>query len=311
MKRAFLSSKGIISFQIGVTISLAFVFLFILFFFINHQAVDRIKTRYEKSIDETRLVQTMRSELLASAEAEKSSVMADTDEVSRAFAEQSVQASQNVERARIAFEAFIEKNGREAEILHDFTESWEKLREIDKEILSLAVQNTNFKALKLSFGPAAVATRRMEEALNKLMDQEESSHPDKAHRIRLASKAMTDALNIYTLEAPHIAETTDAGMDAIEVNMKQLDERVRDALGRLDAQLEEEPAKLFLDQARKSYREFQVINEEIIDLSHQNSNIRSFMESLGQKRHVMAQCLDRLNALQEAVQTNAIIKATR
>jgi hypothetical protein len=221
-----------------------------------------------------------------------------------------MQASQNVERARIAFEALVEKNAEEAKILNDFTACWEKLRGIDKEVLSLAVQNTNIKALRLSFGPAAIAIRNMEEALNKLMDWAAVSHPDQAAIIRLASKALTAALSIYTLEAPHIAETTDAGMDAIEVNMKLLDERVGDALVRLSAQAGES-GKLFLGEARESYREFQAINIEIINLSRQNSNVRSFAESLGQKRHTMALCLDRLNALQEAVQENATFKATK
>ncbi len=134
--------------------------------------------------------------------------------------------------------------------------------------------------------------------------------PIKATIKRPASKALTDALDIYTLEAPHIAETTDAGMDAIEVNMKQFDEKVNVALSRLDA-LVGGTGKRLLGEARKSYREFQTINTKIIDLSRRNSNIRSFAESLGQKRQVMALCLDRLNALQEVVHENATFKATR
>ena len=126
-----------------------------------------------------------------------------------------------------------ERRGKQ--VSDHFTACWEKLRGIDKEVLSLAVQNTNLKAFRLCFGPAAVAIRHMEEALNELMDWAAASHPDKAVIIRPASKALTDALDIYTLEAPHIAETTDAGMDAIELNMKQFDEKVNVALGRLDA----------------------------------------------------------------------------
>jgi hypothetical protein len=310
MKSSLLSNKGVTSLQIGIAISLALLLFFILFLLIDHRDVNWLKAEYEKSVEKTRLVQTMRSELLASAEAEKSSVMADTDEASRSFAEQSMQASQNVERARIAFEALIEKNGGEAKILNDFTVCWEKLRGIDKEVLSLAVQNTNLKAFRLSFGPAAIAIRRMEKALNKLMDWAMVSHPNNPGIIRLASKALTDALNIYTLEAPHIAETTDAGMDAIEVNMKQLDDRVRDVLIRLDAQVGGSGEHL-LAEARESCREFQAINEKIIELSRQNSNIRSLAASLGQKRQTMVLCLDCLNALQEAVQENATFKATK
>ncbi len=310
MKKSLFSNKGMPSLQIGIVISLAVLLFFIVFFFINRQNMNRLKTEYEKSVIKTNLVQTMKNELLTSAEAEKSSVMADTDETSKAFAEQSIQASQKVERARIAFEALVQKNSEEAKSLDDFTACWEKLRGIDNEVLSLAVQNTNLKAFRLCFGPAAVAIRHMEKALNELMDWAAASHPDKAVVIRLSSKALTDVLDIYTLEAPHIAETTDAGMDAIEVNMKQLDEKENVALSRLDA-LVGGTGKRLLGEALKSYREFQTINAKIIELSRRNSNIRSLAESLGQKRHVMALCLDRLNALQEVVHENATFKATR
>jgi hypothetical protein len=310
MKIALLSNKGITSLQVGVAISLSLLLLLILFFLIDHQNVDLLKTEYEKSVSKIRLVQTMKNELLASAEAEKSSVMADTDEASMAFAEQSRQASQNVENARIAFEALIKKNSGEAKCFDEFTACWEKLSGIDKEILSLAVQNTNLKALRLSFGPAALAIRRMEAALTNLMDGVAVSHPNGAEILKLASKAIAKALTIYTLEAPHIAEAADAGMESIELNMKQLDEQVRDALNRLDA-LVGAAGKPLLGEARNAYHEFQAINKEVIELSRRNSNIRSFEKSLGQKRNAMALCIDRLNALQEAVQGNATFKGTR
>jgi Four helix bundle sensory module for signal transduction len=310
MKKVFFSNRGIAGLQAGLFISLVLLIFFIAFFFISRQNVNRLKTEYEKSIEKTHLVQTMKSELLASAEAEKSSVMADTDEASKAFAEQSMQASQNVEKARIAFKPLIEKNSAEAQRFDDFSACWNSLGKMDKKILSLAVQNTNVKAMRLSFGTAAVAIRNMEGAMNKLMDRAATAHPDEAGTVRLASKALMDALEIYALEAPHIAETTDAGMDGIEANMKQLDERVRDALSRLDATVGG-AGKRLLDQAWKFYREFQTVNAKIIGLSRRNTNIRSFEESLGQERHTMALCLDRLNAIQEAVQENATFKATR
>lgn len=309
MERPFHSNNGITHLQVGVAISLAFLLFFVASFFLSQDDSNRIRTEFERSAKKTQLVQIMRSEILASAEAEKSSVMADTDEASKAFAEQSMQASQNMEKARIDIEALIEKNSKEAKLFDDFSSCSDRLREIDQEVLSLAVQNTNLKALRLSFVPAAGAIRHMEEVLNQLIDSV-VSYPDAAGLIRLASKALTGALNIHTLQAPHIAETTDAGMDAIEANMKQLDEQVLDALNRLDA-LVGESGKPAIDEAWKSYRDFQAINAEIIDLSRRNSNVRSFAVSLGQKRITMAQCLDLLNALRDAVQEGVAFKATR
>jgi uncharacterized protein YukE len=307
--RLFHSDKGITSIQVGVALSLVILLFFFAAFLLRLGGSSRLKTALEKTTQKTQLVQTMRSELLASAEAEKSAVMADTDEASNAFAEESMQASQSVEKARIELEALTRDSSRETKLLDDFSSCWGKLREVDKEVLSLAVQNTNLKALRLSFGPAASDIRNMSTALNQLMDSTASS-PHAAEIIRLASNALTDAFNIYALQAPHIAETTDAEMERIETSMKQYDGQVRDALNRLEALLGDSNNHL-LGEARKSYQDFQTINAQIIDLSRRNSNIRSFAVSMGQKRNTMAECLNRLDALNDAVREGVTFKATR
>lgn len=86
--------------------------------------------------------------------------------------------------------------------------------------------------------------------------------------------------------------------------------RARQALSRLDA-LVEGAGKPLIGEALKAYGEFQAIHMEIIDLSRQNTGIRSFAESLGHKREMMTLCLSQLNALQEVVKENATFKATR
>jgi hypothetical protein len=83
------------------------------------------------------------------------------------------------------------------------------------EVLSLAVQNTNLKAFRLSFVPAAEALRRLEEALNHLMDAVATS-PDAVPITRLAAATLTDTFHIQALQAPHIAETSATRMDEIE-----------------------------------------------------------------------------------------------
>jgi len=310
MKQPFITHKGITPLRFGIAALLAFLILLASILFLDGRDVDRLKTEYEKSMEKIRLVQTMQSELLASAEAEKSAVMADTDQASHALARQSLQSSQDVEKARLALEALVEKNGEEAASIADFTASWEKLRQIDQEILSLAVQNTNLKALRLSIGPAAAAMSAMREALEKLMDWAAVPQINDAGIIRLAARALADGLTIYSLQTPHIAENTDAGMDGIEAKMTRLDKRARQALIQLET-LVREAGKPLLVEAQNSFREFEAINKEIIDLSRQNTNIRSFAGSMGQKRQVMSLCLSRLNALQVVVKENATFKARR
>jgi hypothetical protein len=92
--------------------------------------------------------------------------------------------------------------------------------------------------------------------------------------------------------------------------MHSLDAQVTTALQSLQT-LVDESDRPFLDAAEASYKNFQTINTEIVDLSRQNSNIRSYALSLGQKRKTTAQCQDVLAALQETVQESITSKATR
>ena len=303
------ADKGITSMQIGVAIALVLLLSFLVVFLLRYEGAPGFQSAFERSVQKLQLIQAMSRDLLAAAEAEKSAVMAETDEASQAFAEQSIQASQNVEKARRELEPLLDGKRQEAHLFQEFSHCWDKLQEIDREVLALAVQNTNLKALRLSFVPAAEAMRSMQEALNHLMDVA-SAAPDAVHITRLAAKAVTGALNMYTLQAPHIAESTVTRMDEMEAVMQSFDAQVTDALQSLQG-LVDEPGQPFLEAAWASYKDFQKINAEIVDLSRQNSNIRSFALSLGQKRKTTAQCQDVLAVLQESVQQSLRYKATK
>jgi hypothetical protein len=214
-----------------------------------------------------------------------------------------------VEKARRALELLLEGNRQEEQLFQGISHCWDQLQALDREVLSLAVQNINLKALRLSFVPAAAAVRSMEDALTRLMDGVASS-PDAGPITRLAATAVMSALHPYTLHAPHIAESTATRMDELEAIMQRLDAQVTSALQGPQAMVDESGQPL-LEAARASYTEFQRINAQIIDLSRQNSNIRSFTLSLGQKRTLTAQCQDALAALQEHVQQTMRYKATR
>ena len=307
--RTLHTDKGMTRMQVGIAIALVLLLSFLVVFLLRHEDANGLQSAFERAVKKLQIIQAMSHDLLASAEAEKSAVMANTDEASQAFAEQSIQAAQNVEKARRELEHLLEGNRQHAHLFHEFSRCWEQLQAIDQEVLSLAVQNTNLKALRLSFVPAAEALRHMEEALNHLMDWASSS-PDAVKITRLASQAVTSALHLYTLQAPHIAESTATRMEEMEAVMQSLDAQVTDALQSLQA-LVHEPGKSFLDVAWVSYKEVQTINAEIVELSRQNSNIRSFALSLGQKRKMTAQCQDVLAALQETVRESMAYKATK
>src|SRR6185503_1930005 len=91
--------------------------------------------------------------LHTSVEAEKNAVMAETDEASEAFAQQARSASALVEENRRQLGRLIETEKRpdEVTLFDEFSIAWKRYQELDREILDLAVENSNLKAMRLSF----------------------------------------------------------------------------------------------------------------------------------------------------------------
>jgi flagellar biosynthesis/type III secretory pathway chaperone len=256
------------------------------------------------------LLSRMRANLLKSVEAEKSAVMADTDVSSRAFADESRQATEAVDRDRRELALLVEKDhtDQEMKLLREFEGCWTEFRKLDQSLLDLAVRNTNIKAANLSFGKGSLAMKRLEEALAGLKGIRTAS--GKENQIaELACNILTAGLKIHYLQAPHIAAASDARMDKIEASIHEYDEVIHTSLAKLKQLIPQEKQAL-LQEAEAAYDEFASVTAEVIDLSRQNTNIKSFELSLGSKRKVTAQCDEILMNLQEAVRGRES-KATR
>ena len=303
------AAKGMTSIQVGVAIALVLLLSLLGVFLVRHNDATWFQSAFEQSMQKLQLIQAMSRDLLAAAEAEKSAVMAETDEASEVFAAQSIQAAYHVEQARQALEPLLGGNSQEAQLFREFSRCWDTLQAIDREVLALAVQNTNLKALRLAFGPAAEALRRLEDALTHLMDGAVAS-PNVVQITRLASQSLMGALKISALHAPHITESTAPRMAEMEASMTHLDTQVTAAFQSLHA-LVDAAGTRFLAAAETAYTAFHTIHADIVALSRQNSNIRSVALSLGQKRTMTVQCQEGLAALQETVQQSRTNKATR
>ena len=88
------------------------------------------------------------------ADASNRAVMADTDEASSAAAREAEQATKAVEQDTNALGRILDELGDqdEARNLDTFKARFAQYRALDADILPLAVENTNIKAKRLSFG---------------------------------------------------------------------------------------------------------------------------------------------------------------
>jgi hypothetical protein len=254
------------------------------------------------------LVEQMRLALASASEAEKSAVMATTDQDSQSFAEQAGAQVAIVERGQQELGSLLQTGGTKTEqdLLAQFSQAFAEFQRIDKDLLNLAVQNTNLKAYALAFGPAAEVLSEMDAALARLVAQSvNSTSPDARQAMQLADDARIGVLRIQTLLAPHIAEESDRKMDELEARMAKEDLEIRKDLESL-ASLLKPGGNPDLETAVSRYAKFSGIKAQIITLSRANTNVRSLALSLNQKRKVMLICQDTLAALEQAVEQEPI-----
>ncbi len=257
------------------------------------------------------VISRMRINLLKSTDLEKGAVMAITDAESRTVAEQSRKSADAVESDYQELKLLIDaaKIDKEIKLMKEFNDNWNNFRVIDRELLSLAVENTNIKAANLSYTAAAQAIATVERLLSELMDVPKSDH-ERAQIAGLTYQAVTAAFMIYSLEAPHISEAEDKKMDELEKLMAMNERKVRDALRNI-AHLTDQQGRIIFDDVSSAFAKFMEVNREIVRLSRMNTNVKSLQLSLGRMRTVAAQCEAILNSLQDTVQSGRSFEATR
>jgi hypothetical protein len=238
------------------------------------------------------------------ADAANRAVMADADEASAAAAREARDATQAVARDLQELRPILESlgYGDELRFLGTFEERFAEYRKLDEEILPLAVENSNLKAQRLSFGPAREAAAEFRQSLDAAARAAASANVCCADA--LAARAVVALLEIQVLHAPHIAEAEDAAMTRMEAQMAAAERTVRKAVDDLK-QLTGAKASVQLTAAIAAFDRFEDTNREILALSRRNSEVRSLALSLGRKRMVTAVADDQLRGLEEALAKHA------
>lgn len=284
---------------LGAAISLAGL-LTVMHFYREPNCAEQILFKTKRA----ELVSQMQQALFSGAEAEKSAVLAITDQESQSFADQARAASGQVEQESKALASLLETGGTQdqKELLAQFSRAFAELGRVDDDLLNLAVKNTNLKAYGLAFGPATEALKEMDDALSRIVERGANSTAPEAKRvILLASLAQAAALRMQTLLPPHIAEENNDKMDALEALMTREDQKVRKALDGLSS-LVKPTGNADFETVVSSYARLSKIRAQILELSRENTNVRSLHISLNQGRKAMFACQAALTSLEQAIQ---------
>jgi len=239
-------------------------------------------------------------------EAANRAVLADTDEASIAAAKESEDASKAAQDAVAQLEPHLRSLGYKDEIssLQRFTAKFDECRKLDGEILPLAVENTNLKAQRLSFGEAQDSA----DAFSKSVEAASAVARGADGELQ-ASRAREAVVALQVLQARHIAEADNAAMDRMEQQMTGLERNARAALDRLRT-LTGGKAGKDIEAATAALDRFLDVNRQIVQLSRRNTNVRSLALTLGRKRVVAAEAEDQLRSLNDVLASHAF-QATR
>jgi hypothetical protein len=233
------------------------------------------------------------------ADAANRAVMADTDEASVAFAREAEQAKEKLQTDIDTLRPLLAglNYADEGRMLQGFVKEFAEYRELDRRILDLAVENTNLKAQRLSFGPAQEAADSFRDSLRSVTPL---APPDKWRVEALIATAVATVREIQVLQAPHIADADEAVMTRMEKSMATSEAAARNALKTLSS-LVEPRSRARIAAATGALDRFMAVNQQIISLSRRNTNVRSLALSLNEKRKVIGECETSLHALRDAL----------
>jgi hypothetical protein len=259
------------------------------------------ETALERLVEGRRLAADLLVQFTKAADAANRAVMADTDEASVAFAREAEQATQAVQKDADTLGPILLglDYSNETRLLEEFGSRFAEYRTLDRSILELAVENTNLKAQRISFGPAQEAADAFRDSLAAVAPSEPAK--DSWRVEALIATAVADVREIQVLQAPHIAEPDEAAMTRMEKRMATSEAAARSALKTL-ASLVQPASRPKLAAATVALDRFIGLNGQIIALSRRNTNVRSLALSLGKKRTLTAACEDSLHALQDALE---------
>lgn len=248
--------------------------------------------------DARQLAADLHLQFARAADASNRAVMADTDDASVAFAREAVQAREAIPKDSAALKPILQALGYsdETRLLEAFDRRFAAYRKLDETILELAVENTNLKAQRLSFGPGLQEADAFREVLASVPGDGASGWKIKA----LAASAVASVREIQALQAPHIAGLDDAVMTPLEKRIASAEASARSDLASLGPVV---PAgsRRVLDAGTATLDRFMATNAQVLSLSRRNTNVRSLVLSLDEKPKAAQACEETLRALRDSL----------
>jgi hypothetical protein len=256
-----------------------------------------VNTALQHQSEARHVVADLHVQFAKATDASNRAVMATSDQGAQAAAQESEHAKAAVRTEALALKALLaELNySDEARDLKAFEVKFAEYEALDRQILDLVAEQSNLKAQRLAFGPASEAA----DATRLALDALKPSNLSNQWQVKaLAAEAVASVREMQAIQSPHIADTEEAAMDVKEQRMAGAERRARQSLDGLSALVAD---RLQLESARSSFAQFMAVNEDLVTLSRRNTNVRSLMLSLNEKRALVVECEASLQKLRQAL----------
>ena len=282
--------------------------------------VDLVQLRsfYRRFIETTEVLVPKRAEalrlrvaILESIRAEKNAVISNDDEESKRYQDLALKHNATAHEILNDLRKRIDTNGsaEEKRLLEEVARRCEQRQAIQREMLALAVQNSNVKAYQTNTTKmldTVQAFQRTLQGLLRAIDQDLADPQNRDNPVKVASlqkKARyAEACQALMIDLHrhldfHI-NAIEADMNRLEATLKQLDKELNASLTTLQATLEAKDRPVY-DQAIAAYNTFKQGESEVLKLSRSNSNVRSSDLTLNKLNQLTTETLTPLTQLVE------------
>lgn len=251
-------------------------------------------------VNARRLAAKLQAQFAHANEAANRAVMTESDEAAASAVEEAQAARASVAQDVAELDTLLAtlRYGEDQRVLEQFRACFSEYEQIDDEVLPLAVENTNVKAQRLSFGPAQTEARAFTAALQLVLRAGTTGDPWQAEA--LVARAVAAVRQVQVWHAPHIAEADGTVMTRLETQMADAMREARTALREL-APLVRPGGQTPLSTATAALDRFDAFTQELIGLSRRNSDVQSLALALGRKRVLAGTCEAHLRRLEEAL----------
>ncbi|QDU61154.1 Methyl-accepting chemotaxis protein 4 [Planctomycetes bacterium Pan216] len=261
------------------------------------------------TLEKLRLSTEIRTRLLEQIRAGKNAILSEDDEQSRRYKKRAEAERETIDKTLADLELLLEADGEDQQrkYLAEFKASWDELKEQDREMLELAIQNSNLKATDLHQNESYETLKGFQEALSGVRRHVESTQPRPIEATQTTSGAKTpdrfeelaeaqvNILRWHGLQAFHIDALTSRSMDELEGRMKLLQDRIEEELRIVSETFPE--AKDESAKAREALTSFEETNSRIITHSRANSNELSAQMSMGPQEVLQKQAGEKIQDL--------------